>query len=48
MVYGSKTEVSLHKDGGQPLEPPSVMNRISTFLAWVQLERGLSRHTVDL
>ena len=48
MVYGIETEVSLHKDGGQQLEPPSgYESEISAFLAWVQLERGLSRHTVE-
>ena len=45
---GSKTEVNVHKYGGQPLEPPSgYESEISAFLAWVQLERGLSRHTVE-
>ena len=45
---GSNTEVNVHKYGGQPLEPPSgYESEISAFLAWVQLERGLSRHTVE-
>ena len=45
---GSKTEVTGRKRGDEPLHPPSgYESDISAFLAWVQLERGLSKNTVE-
>ena len=45
---GSKTEVTGRKRGDEPLHPPSgYESDISSFLAWVQLERGLSKNTVE-
>ena len=44
---GSKTEVKKKKAGESPSQPPQGYEAdISAFLAWVQLERGLSKHTV--
>jgi integrase len=45
---GAKTEVKGRKRGDSPLEPPSgYESEISHFLAWVQLERGLSKNTIE-
>jgi len=45
---GAKTEVQGRKPGEIKLEPPSgYESDISAFLAWVQLERGLSKNTVE-
>ena len=45
---GSKTEVTGRKRGDDPiLPPPAYESDISSFLAWVQLERGLSKNTVE-
>ena len=45
---GSKTEVTGRKRGDEPLAPPTGYEPdISAFLAWVQLERGLSKNTVE-
>ena len=45
---GSKTEVTKRKRGDKPLDPPPAYESdISAFLAWVQLERGLSENTVE-
>jgi integrase/recombinase XerD len=45
---GSKTEVKGRKQGDARLEPPTgYESDISSFLAWVQLERGLSKNTVE-
>ena len=45
---GSKTEVRGRKPGDHPLEPPpGYESDLSAFLAWVQLERGLSKNTVE-
>jgi len=45
---GSKTEVKGRKRGDDPmLPPPAYESDISSFLAWVQLERGLSKNTVE-
>ena len=45
---GSKTEVKGRKHGDARLEPPTGYEPdISSFLAWVQLERGLSKNTVE-
>ena len=45
---GSKTEVKGRKQGDARLEPPTGYEPdISSFLAWVQLERGLSKNTVE-
>jgi len=45
---GAKTEVSVRKRGESPLEPPVGFEpEVSAFLAWVQLERGLSTNTVE-
>jgi integrase/recombinase XerD len=45
---GSKTEVKGRKQGDARLEPPAgYESDISAFLAWVQLERGLSKNTVE-
>ena len=45
---GSKTEVTKRKRGDKPLDPPPPYESdISAFLAWVQLERGLSENTVE-
>ncbi|MEK9773001.1 MAG: site-specific tyrosine recombinase [Opitutae bacterium] len=45
---GSKTEVTGRKRGDEPLvPPPGYEPEISAFLAWVQLERGLSKNTVQ-
>jgi integrase/recombinase XerD len=45
---GSKTEVKGRNQGDARLEPPAgYESDISAFLAWVQLERGLSKNTVE-
>ncbi len=45
---GSKTEVKGRNRGDVPVDPPpSFEPEISSFLAWVQLERGLSLNTVQ-
>lgn len=45
---GSKTEVKPRSIGGKTPEPPSGYEaNLSDFLAWVQLERGLSENTVQ-
>ena len=45
---GSKTEVKPKKIGDQAPEPPSGYEaNLSDFLAWAQLERGLSQNTVQ-
>ena len=45
---GSKTEVKPRNIGEQAPEPPSGYEaNLSDFLAWVQLERGLSENTVQ-
>ena len=45
---GSKTEVKPGNIGGQTPGPPSGYEaNLSDFLAWVQLERGLSENTVQ-
>ena len=45
---GSKTGVRVRRMGQDPLEPPQGYEaEISSFLAWVQLERGLSSNTVQ-
>ena len=45
---GAKTEVKGRKSGEEPLQPPvSYEAEISAFLAWVQLERGLSENTIQ-
>ena len=47
-LMGSKTEVVRRKRGDLPLEPPSAYESdISAFMAWIQLERGLSPNTVE-
>jgi len=45
---GAKTELKGRKQGEVKLEPPTGYEAdISAFLAWVQLERGLSKNTVE-
>ena len=45
---GAKTDIKSRKRGEAPIEiPPGYEPEISAFLAWVQLERGLSRNTVQ-
>ena len=45
---GSKTDVIGRKRGDEPLQPPlGYESDISAFLAWIQLERGLSKNTVQ-
>ena len=45
---GAKSEVRRRKRGDPPLEtPPSLEAELSSFLAWIQLEKGLSPNTVE-
>ena len=44
---GSKSKVRRRESGEAPLEPPPAFEpEISSFLAWVQLEKGLAKNTV--
>ncbi|MEC7543283.1 MAG: site-specific tyrosine recombinase [Verrucomicrobiota bacterium] len=44
---GSKSKVRRRERGEAPLEPPPAFEpEISSFLAWVQLEKGLTENTV--
>lgn len=45
---GSATEVARPAPGAPPLEPPPAFEPdLSAFLVWAQLERGLSKNTVE-
>ena len=45
---GAKSKVKRRKQGeNAPEPPPSFEPEISSFLVWVQLEKGLSPNTVD-
>ena len=45
---GSKSKVKRREKGEARIEPPQAYEReLSNFLAWVQLEKGLAKNTVD-
>ena len=44
---GAKSKVKRREKGDNPLEPPPSFEReLSSFLAWVQLEKGLAENTI--